>query len=169
MTMPAVGWRTMTTNAAIDVVFDCVVYLQAMTHIHGPAGQCLTALEHDAIRLWISDAILSEIRQLPDKPGVQRMGCTFDRAERLADYLQGVCQYIAFPPAVFVHPIDPNDSCYVNLAIAANAHLIVSRDNHLLHLTNPAKPWSKLFRDSFPSIRIVTPVQLLQMIGQKRS
>jgi predicted nucleic acid-binding protein len=33
-------------------------------------------------------------------------------------------------PDVYRHPIDEDDSCYVNLAIAAGAKLIVSNDRH---------------------------------------
>ena len=42
--------------------------------------------------------------------------------------------YVGDIPSVYIHPHDPDDSHYVDLAIATNSTLIVSRDRHLLNL-----------------------------------
>jgi predicted nucleic acid-binding protein len=49
----------------------------------------------------------------------------------------------------------------VNLAVAAQANLIVSRDKDLLDLGNPARPESTEFHRRFPTLRILEPVQFL--------
>ena len=69
-------------------------------------------------------------------------------------------------PHVFDHPIDPDDSGYVDLALATGTKLIVSRDRHLLGLNNPAKPWSAEFRRRFPEFRVLTPEDLLVQLRQ---
>jgi hypothetical protein len=40
--------------------------------------------------------------------------------------------------------------------------VFVSRDKHLLNLTNPAKRWSADFRARFPQIRVISPEAFLQ-------
>jgi predicted nucleic acid-binding protein len=47
---------------------------------------------------------------------------------------------------------------------AANAKLIVSRDKDLLSLMDLASPESRDFQARFHSLRIITPVQLLNEI-----
>jgi predicted nucleic acid-binding protein len=64
----------------------------------------------------------------------------------------------------FVHPIDPKDTMIVNLAVAAGAHVITSRDHHLLSLRDTSNPVGMEFMARFPSIEVLTPVQLLQRV-----
>ncbi len=59
------------------------------------------------------------------------------------------------------HPLDRDDSEYVNLAIVADAKLIVSRDKHLLGLNDAAKPWAREFQERFPDIRVMEPAEFL--------
>ena len=72
-------------------------------------------------------------------------------------------------PQVYQHPVDPDDSHYVNLAVKAEARLIVSRDRHLLMLADPARKEAQDFRQRFPALRILDPVQLLTELDQVRS
>jgi predicted nucleic acid-binding protein len=64
-------------------------------------------------------------------------------------------------PLVFSYQRDPDDAHYVNLAIAAQAELIVSRDRDLLDLMDPTKPEAADFQRRFPQVRIVDPVGFL--------
>ena len=61
-----------------------------------------------------------------------------------------------------IHPIDPDDSHYVNLALHAEAGVIVSRDKHLLNLMDAARKEAQEFMAQFPAIRVIDPVELLQ-------
>jgi predicted nucleic acid-binding protein len=65
-------------------------------------------------------------------------------------------------PNVFIYERDPDDAHYVNLAIAANAKLIVSRDQDLLDLMDATKPDAFEFQSRFPSFRILNPVAFLR-------
>ena len=59
---------------------------------------------------------------------------------------------------------DPDDSLYINLAIAADAQLIVSRDHDLLSLMDLASETGSDFHKRFPTIRILTPPAFLAEI-----
>ena len=80
----------------------------------------------------------------------------------LLNKLRPVAEIVEQPPAVFDHPIDPKDGPYIDLAVAAGANVITSRDKHLLNLVNPAKPWSADFRARFPQMRVISPEAFLQ-------
>jgi predicted nucleic acid-binding protein len=134
----------------------------------GPAGACVQAALDGQVTLFISEFVISEIRSIPSKPTPAQAGVTQKKAEDLVQLLLVRAEYAAEVPVLFVHPIDADDSAYVNLALSANAGLIVSRDRHLLNLNNPAKPWSADFRSRFPDLRIISAEQLLAEIRQTR-
>ncbi len=132
----------------------------------GPAGACVQAAFDGHIALFIADFVISEIRDIPNKPTPSKAGVTPKKVEDLVQLLLVKAEYVSEVPAVYVHPIDADDSGYVNLALIAGAKLIVSRDRHLLNLNNPAKPWSADFRNRFPDLRIISAEQLLVEIRQ---
>jgi uncharacterized protein len=71
-------------------------------------------------------------------------------------------------PVVFTYERDPDDAHYVNLALAANANLIVSRDRDLLDLADTTRPEAIEFRRQFPTLRILEPVQFLRELDAAR-
>jgi len=84
--------------------------------------------------------------------------------EQLISRLTPVAHLIETVPSVYRHPVDPKDSHYVDLAVAVGASLIVSRDEHLLHLMDPSKSTARDFRVHFPHLEVLSPEQLLQRI-----
>jgi uncharacterized protein len=148
------------------VVFDCNIFAQALMNPLGPAGACLQATFDGHASLFVSDFVIMEIRDILNKPTPAKAGVTSRKAEDLVQLLLVKTEYVSEVPAVFVHPIDEDDSNYVNLALAAGAKLIVSRDRHLLNLNNPAKMWSADFRARFPDLRIISAEQLLKQIRE---
>lgn len=142
------------------VVFDCNVFAQALLNPQGPAGRCLELARTGQVKLFVSEFVLEEIGELHLKIP-SRAGITAVDTEDLGQVVRSFATVLDPVPAVYRHPIDPDDSAYVDLAIAANAELIVSRDKHLLGLRDPTKSWSKEFRDRFPSLRVVTPDEYL--------
>ena len=57
-------------------------------------------------------------------------------------------------------PRDPKDEPYINLALAANADYLVTRDNDLLDLMNDSD-----FRQQFPGLTILDPVAFLRVLS----
>jgi putative PIN family toxin of toxin-antitoxin system len=145
------------------LVFDCNVFLQAILNDEGAGVACLALVLTDKIELFVCQEILEEIEELPRKEIGVESGLTPAQIAAFIDELVEHSTFINAVPIVFTHPIDPDDSIYVNLAIAANAKLIVSNDNHLLNLINPAKPWSRDFRAKFGEVRIFKPADYLQL------
>jgi putative PIN family toxin of toxin-antitoxin system len=142
-------------------VFDCNVFLQSILNPDGPSGRCVDLARAGDVLLFTSDAIYIEIRDLANKPiGIER-GLTVEFLEAFIIRLRTFATHVDSVPDIYTHPVDADDSCYVNLALAIGAKLIVSRDRHLLNLTNSAKPWSAEFRRRFPTFRVLQPHEYL--------
>jgi predicted nucleic acid-binding protein len=67
-------------------------------------------------------------------------------------------------PTLFVYDRDPDDAHYVNVALAAQAKLIVSRDHDLLDLMDPSDADGIKFGRAFPTLRILQPVEFLREV-----
>ena len=144
------------------VVFDCNIFLQFLLNPHGPAGRCMRIALDGHVELLISEPILIELRELPLKSVATKNGIDEAIIEQLIYSLLQQATYVTTVTEHFIHPIDPDDSAYVNLALSGNAPVIVSRDRHLLGLNDPSKPWSAGFRSQFPHLRVISAEQFLR-------
>lgn len=59
---------------------------------------------------------------------------------------------------------DPKDAMYLDLALAAGAEYVVSRDNDLLDLMTSPDPEPAAFRAAYPALRITDPVSFLRSL-----
>lgn len=151
------------STAPQRVVFDCVVFAQALISESGPAAQCLELARSGTIRLMLSDYVVTEVRELPSKLPARLM-VTSDRVEAFLQDVVPLAEMIEDIPEVYQHPVDVDDSHYVNLALAAAATLITSRDHHLLDLMDESQPLGRAFRQQFPRLEIVRPEELLRRV-----
>ena len=139
-------------------VFDCMIFVQAVTNESGPAFACFQYVEEGRLTLCLSHEILAEVRDVLSRPKVRRK-FTHLTEERIEEFLRvvetrGVIREVV--PSEFTYARDPDDEPYINLAIAAGASYLVSRDNDLLDLmTDPE------FRARYSTLAIVDPVSLL--------
>jgi putative PIN family toxin of toxin-antitoxin system len=143
------------------VVFDCVVYLQAVAGPSGPAARLLGLLEAGRFTLYVSDHVLAEVREVLERPRVRAKNpaVTDETTRELLDRLARIATKVADVPSLFSLPRDPDDEPYVNLALAADADYLVTRDRDLLDLMNDPG-----FRASHPRLIILNPVALLQVL-----
>jgi putative PIN family toxin of toxin-antitoxin system len=115
-----------------------------------------------------SDYVIKEVRRIPQKPTPRKLGITDAKIEALVTRIASVAALIANVPAIYAHPVDPKDSHYVNLALASGASIIVTRDKHLLYLTEPSRSQGVEFKSQFPDLLIMQPEQLLQRLEPPR-
>ncbi|HUO10329.1 MAG TPA: putative toxin-antitoxin system toxin component, PIN family [Phycisphaerae bacterium] len=155
------------SDGPLHAVLDCMVFAQTLINPRGPAGECIERGSRGEFLIVVSPAIVTEILELPRKLP-SKFAITDDKINAFMSELLPSCVVVHQVPHVFDHPIDPDDSPYVDLAIAASAELIVSRDRHLLGLNDPRKPWSADFRSRFPSLRIIVVEELLHLLKNAR-
>ncbi len=149
-------------NDSERVVFDCNVYFQALISPGGPAGEAFKAAKDRRLTLYVSATVLSELSDVCSRPHLVEK---FHLSEqRLNTFLRDVvanAQFLDHVPHVFDYERDPDDAHYIDLAVAADAKLIVSRDKDLLALRDTTTADHKRLQKIAPGIEILTPVELI--------
>lgn len=143
----------------ITAVFDCMVFLQAVTNDRSPAWACLELVESGNVRIFLSQAVLGEVADVLRRPKIRAKfsRLTDKQVDRFLQKLVTLAEVVVDVPDAGLMLRDPNDLPYLNLAIAAHAQYIVTRDRDLLDLANDQE-----FRRRHPDLQIVDPVAFLQ-------
>ena len=118
------------------VVFDCMILLQATANPVGEAGRCYREVESGSVQLTMSQATRYEAHDVLSREAI-RLKLPRLTSERVEEFLGSLDYYSRQQhgvPLVAQLPRDPKDEKYSNLAIAANAQYLVTRDNDLLDL-----------------------------------
>jgi putative PIN family toxin of toxin-antitoxin system len=147
------------------VVFDCNVYFQALISPAGPANRLLSLVFDRHASLYASAFVFSEVQSLFSDKRIRIKYC-LDGA-KVEGFLAAVRQYaiiIEAVPHVFDFPRDPDDAHYVDLAVAVDAKLIVSRDKDLLSLRDISQTEGRDFLNRFPDLLILTPPEALNLL-----
>ncbi len=146
-------------------VFDCMIYLQAVANESSPAFACFRLVDDGQVLLCVSAETLAEVRDVLTRPALQAKfpRLTPDRVEAFLQNVEAKAIRITEIAKAFSHPRDPDDEAYLNLAIAAGAKHLVSRDKDLLDLRNDPD-----FRNRFPGLTVLDPVAFLQELSRTR-
>ncbi len=91
------------------VVFDCVIYAQAIISDSGPAAECLERVRAGELRLIWSDYVLQEIRELPEKLPTH-LRVTLERVEIFILAIAPYVEHVLHIPEIYRNPFDPDDS-----------------------------------------------------------
>jgi len=152
------------------VVFDCNVLIQAIANEESAAARALDLLDEDAITLFISDEVLSEIKDVLSRPYIRQLmpNITDERVDALFRRLERKAVHIKNVPEEFRYERDPKDERYINLAIVTNARFLVSKDKDLLDLMNPSVKGSESFRIRYPMLRILKVSDFMKEIEELR-
>jgi putative PIN family toxin of toxin-antitoxin system len=149
-------------TAPARVVFDCSTFLQALASPRGPAGRCVQLAIEGKVNLFISPYVLEELREVTSRPKViVQLRLVTNRVEEFFEAVEIAATLLDGFPEVFTYHRDPDDAHYVNLALAAQAKLIVSRDRDLLDLMDRGREPGADFAVRFPQLRILDPVRFL--------
>lgn len=144
-------------------VFDCMVFLQGAGRPAGPARACFRLVEEDQVTLCLSAAILAEVRDVLTRPKTQRRFPLLspEWVETFVQNVESKAVVLTDIPQALTLVRDPKDQPYLNLALAAKAHYLVSRDKDLLDLMTEAG-----FRQRCPDLTILDPVTFLRAIAR---
>ena len=150
----------------LPVVYDCMIFLQGLITENGIASRCLELIESKEIELFLSQEILWEIEDVLTRPKLQAKFplLTQKRNDKLLELLNQKATFVGNVPQIFDHPRDPKDEKYINLAVAAKAEYLVSRDKDLLDLADDYTDEAKEFRRRFRFLSIIGPLEFLNKI-----
>jgi putative PIN family toxin of toxin-antitoxin system len=146
-----------------------MLFLQGAARPEGLAGACFALLEMELVQLCLSDDIVAEVRDVLSRPEVRRKfrSLTDDLVEAFLGSARSRAFWISIPPKQFIFNRDPKDEPYINLAIAARAEFLVSRDNDILDLAKPDDADGARLRAVTPNLRIVAPSEFLAEIQRR--
>jgi putative PIN family toxin of toxin-antitoxin system len=152
-----------------SVVYDCMVFLQGLISESDVAVKCFELFENGLVELFVSEEVLAEIQDVITRPKLQAKysRLTNERAEKLIEVLRTKATLIKDVPPVFSYTRDPKDEKYINLAAAAGAVYIVSRDTDLLDLMTGYDVESKEFRQKTRPLKVIEPVEFLKLVAEK--
>jgi putative PIN family toxin of toxin-antitoxin system len=143
-----------------------MVFLQGAGRATGPAAACLQLAEAGVVTLYLSEDLFAELSDVLTRPrSRQRFPILTD--EYVDQFLRRVrtCgETVADVPAVVALERDPKDEAYINLAIAVEADYLVSRDKDLLALMGAGRIPGTSFRDLYPFLTILDPVEFLRAV-----
>lgn len=161
----------MRAASRVGAVFDCNVLLQAAARGKSVAAECLRMVEEGLVRLYLSKEILEEVEDVLNRPAIRKhfQTLTDEIIEAFLLRLRSRSQIIRRVPDKLSYPRDPNDEPYLNLAIAAKANYIVSRDHDLLGLMTDHTAEAKEFRRRFRPLRVCGPVEFLKDVRNLKS
>ena len=145
-----------------------MIFLQAAARPTGPAAALLELAEISAIELLVSDATLHELQEVLNRPILQRKFPSLTTA-LVTDFIERIklCStYSANITSVFPLDRDPKDAKYIDLAFAAKADFLVTRDNDILGLrdTKELKEASNKLNWKF---KIVDPFEMLSFLRER--
>ena len=147
------------------VVFDCNVLLQTAAREKSVAAKCLNLAESGLIQICMSREVLAEAEDVLNRPEIRAhfpdlsdeiIGAFLKRLQQLSVLVRSV-------PKKFSYPRDEDDEPYINLAVAAGADFIISRDKDLLDLMTGHTDECKEFRQRFRPLRVMEPVEFLNL------
>jgi len=143
--------------------------VQAIANDAGPAGQALRLLDENVIQVYVSRAVMKELRAVLKYSSVREKLPSLDdqRVEAFIEHLLFRAKMLRRVRHVFNYPRATQDEPYIDLAVAANAGYLVTRDKDLLSLTTDHTLLAKQFRQRFPHLRIMNPVAFVQAVGRE--
>jgi putative PIN family toxin of toxin-antitoxin system len=152
------------------VILDCNVLVQAILTPAGPGAACIALADGGRITLVTSRDTLAEARDVLNRPEIRRLKpdmATSD-VDRFLEALAYRSAYLRDVPRVVSWPRDPKDEPYLNLAVAAQAQYLVTRDQDLLVLNSDHSDEAKRVRQLTRNrLEIVTPTEFLASVGPR--
>ena len=91
-------------------VFDCNTFLQALAAPEGPAGRCVQLVIEGKIDLFLSRAVIGELRDVTSRPKViAKLHLVANRIEEFFQTIEIAATLLDGFPEVFAYQRDPDD------------------------------------------------------------
>jgi putative PIN family toxin of toxin-antitoxin system len=154
-------------NPPVRVVYDCVVLLQGVGRRGNAARKCLDLVDDGTVQLCLSPDVLAEIEDVLHRPEILRKFPLIESedSQTLLRTARNKALLLADVPNAFQLPRDPDDEPYTDLAIAADAKVLVTwNERHLTYLMRQETPEGAEFCRRFPNVKILDPPAFLAEI-----
>ncbi|MEX2216879.1 MAG: putative toxin-antitoxin system toxin component, PIN family [Phycisphaeraceae bacterium] len=154
---------------SIPVVYDAMLLCMRAARPHRSRAT-FELVEAGLVQLFLSEEVVAEVKDVITRPSYVRQFpalCDPAAAVVFIARLRQMANLISPVPIPFALKRDPKDSKYINLAIAADAEFLVTRDLDLLDLTKAETPQAEELRALSPRLKIVEPGPFVQTIFER--
>jgi uncharacterized protein len=143
-----------------------MIFLQGAGRPAGPARACFHLVDEERVTLCLSAEILAEVGDVLTRPKTLREFPLLspEWVETFVRNIENKAAVLTNIPTAERLERDPKDEPYLNLAIAAKAKFLVSRDLDLLDLMH-----DKDFRQRHPDLTILNPEAFLKEIARQET
>ncbi len=116
----------------------------------------------------MSREVLDEVKDVLNRPEIRTHfpDLSDEIVGAFLKRLQNLSEFVRLVPEAFEYQRDKDDEPYINLAVAAAADFIVSRDKDLLDLMTGYSAECKEFRQRFRPLRVIEPIELLKLMEE---
>jgi putative PIN family toxin of toxin-antitoxin system len=153
---------------SILAVYDCMLFFGEATR-PTRSRETFELLRQKIVTVCMSPEVLAEIQDVLGRPEHRRRfpALTDEAVAAFLREIVAASHAVADVPHVYTLVRDPKDSKYVNLAVAAGAPYLVTRDKDLLDLMQQSNPEGRDFCQRFPKLRILEPREFVQEVGRE--
>jgi putative PIN family toxin of toxin-antitoxin system len=146
-------------------VYDCMLFFMRAARPER-VRETFEVVEAKTVTCCLSAPILAEIHDVLTRPRHQQQfpSLTPPRVSAFLEEITRRSLFIKDVPDVYHLDRDPKDSKYINLAIAAKAPFLVTRDKDMLNLMQGESSPATDFQHRFPALRILSPGDFIQQI-----
>ncbi|HWB58271.1 MAG TPA: PIN domain-containing protein [Chthoniobacteraceae bacterium] len=152
-------------------VYDTMIFFQWAALPENRQHQTIKALYEGSIRLCLSPAHLTEIKDVLTRPEIMQKApnLTPQRVENVLFEALALADWFDDVPVRFSLPAHPDDDHIFNLAIAANVRYLVTWESRLLALATRESPEARQLRALAPRLEIIAPPQLAERLRTRHS
>jgi putative PIN family toxin of toxin-antitoxin system len=157
-------------NETPDVVYDCMIFLQAAARpdrVHGT----MRLMREGRVRLCLSREIVAEVHDVLNRPEVRGKFPALkpDHIKAFLDEVLARAKIVEDVPSVFSLPRDAKDEPYLNLAIEAKAKFLVTwNEKHLTYLMRKDTTEGQDFCARFPNLTILDPPTFVSLFDEAK-
>jgi putative PIN family toxin of toxin-antitoxin system len=152
---------------SVRAVYDCMLFF---AHAARPqrVRETFQFVADKSVTVCMSADVLAEVRDVLSR---EELRAKFPALtpEAVAAYLSDLLAHselITSVPRVYTVERDPKDSKYIDLAVAARAPFLVTRDLDLLDLMAEQNPAGRDFRRRFPDLQILEPRDFVRVVDK---
>jgi len=149
---------------SVLAVYDCMLFFMQAAR-PDRVRETFELVQAGKVTYCLSPQVISEILDVLTRPKHQKQFPQLT-TQAVEIYLQQITRrskFVQNVPEVYHLKRDPKDSKYVNLAIAANAPYLVTRDLDLLDLMKETNESGHEFIRRFPNLRILDPGEFVRV------
>lgn len=157
-------------GAQFRLVVDTNVLVRGLANRNSASGRALRLCESRRVTMLLSRPVVREYRQVLARRELthRHPAITAEVVRLVIERLRYFADLIDPVRARFRYDRDPDDECFIELAISGAATHIVTHDQDLLSLPNDHTDSGKRFRQRLQKVRVLEPGEFMREFQASR-